>query len=310
VTATRGFVVHESLVAAFLGLVAAVVLLVPACRTSGPVVGSGGPAVAGTGPGEQAVAVVPLGSIVPLTGGRDIPDAASFPAPARMLLQEADRGLRAGDFNTVAEAAQRARQEAGKADTKTRCIADAVEGIANVNRGDPKTGLQELQQGECAINSVPDGVRPEMATLYHRATGYAYAQSGNEAAAEREFDTAAKLSPDKKSLIVNEFCRVTKQQGTTARCATTPTTSATITPRTTTARTPKPTTTTPTKTMPSTTTPTTTMSSTTTPRTTTPTTTTPTTTTPTTTKPAPSKPTASKPTTGKPRQSASTTPAG
>ncbi len=275
-TATRGFVAHEPLVAAFLGLVAAIVLLAPACRAGGPAVGSGGPAVAGTGPGEQAVAVVPLDSIVPLTGGRDIPDAASFPAPARVLLQEADRGLRAGDFNTVVQEAQRARQEAGKADTKTRCIADAVEGIANVNRRDPKAGLQELQRGECAITSVPDEVRPEMATLYHRATGYAYAQSGNEAAAEREFDIAAKLSPDKKGLIVNEFCRVTKQRGTTARCATTPTTSTTVTPRTTTTRTP------------------------TTPRMTTPTTTTPRVTPPTMSKPAPSKPTAGKPTAGKP----------
>jgi hypothetical protein len=114
VTATRGFVAHEPLVAAFLGLVAAVVLLVPACRTSGSAVGSGGPAVASKGPGEEAVAIVPLGSIVPLTGGRDIPDAASFPAPARMLLQEADRGLRAGDFNTVAEEAQRARKGGGQ----------------------------------------------------------------------------------------------------------------------------------------------------------------------------------------------------
>ncbi|MGB8202227.1 MAG: hypothetical protein WCF33_21490, partial [Pseudonocardiaceae bacterium] len=232
-TAIRGFGAHEPLGVAFLGLVAAVVLLVPACRTSGSTVESGGHAVAGRGPGEEAVAVVPLGSIVPLTGGRNIPDAASFPAPARMLLQEADRGLRAGDFNTVAKEAQRARKEAGKADTKTQCIADAVEGIADVNRRDPKAGLQELQRGMCAISSVPEDVRPAMATLYHRATGYAYAQNGNEAAAEREFDIAAELSPDKKRLIVNEFCKVTKQRSAAAQCATTPTpTTPTPTPTT------------------------------------------------------------------------------
>jgi hypothetical protein len=300
VTATRGFVAHEPLAVAFLGLVAAVVLLAPACRTSGPAVESGGPPVASKGPGEQAVAVVPLGSIVPLTGGRDIPDAASFPAPAQVLLQEADRGLRAGDFNTVVQEAQRARQEAGKADTKTRCIADAVEGIANVNRGDPKAGLQELQQGECAINSVPDEVRPEMATLYHRATGYAYAQSGNEAAAEREFDTAAKLSPDKKGLIVNEFCRVTKQRGTTARCATTPTTPTTTMPTTTMPRMTPSTTTKPAPSKPTAGKPTTSK----------PTTSKPTTSKPTTSKPTTSKPTTSKPTTDKPRHSAATTPAG
>ena len=297
-TATRGFVAHEPLVAAFLGLVAAIVLLAPACRAGGPAVGSGGPAVASKGPGEEAVAVVPLDSIVPLTGGRNIPDAASFPAPARMLLQEADRGLRAGDFNTVAEAAQRARKEAGKADTKTRCIADAVEGIADVNRRDPKAGLQELQRGECAISSVPDEVRRAMATLYHRAKGYAYAQSDNKAAAEDEFDIAAKLSPDKKGLIVNEFCRVAKQQGSVARCATTPTTTTPTKPRTTT--------TTPTMPTPTTTTPTKP-----TPTTTTPTKPTPTTTTP--TKPTPTTTTPTKPrttTTSKPRRGASTTPAG
>jgi len=242
VTATRGFAARESLVATLLRLLVAVFLLVSACRTSGPAVGNGGH-------GEAAIVVAPVGSIVPLTGGRDIPDAASFPAPARRLLQEADRGLRAGDFDAVAREAQRVREGAGKEDTKTRCVADAVEGIANVNRRDPKAGLQELQQGECAIRSVPDDVRSEMATLYHRARGYAYVQIGNEAAAKNEFDLASKLSPRQKDLIVNEFCSATVRRG--AGCAATrtttkppPTTTTTKPPPTRTTTKPPPTTTT------------------------------------------------------------------
>jgi hypothetical protein len=291
VTATRGFAAREPLVATLLGLLVAVFLLVSACRTSGPAVGNGGgPSVGSGGHGEEAIAVAPVGSIVPLTGGRDIPDAASFPAPARMLLQEADRGLRAGDFDAVAREAQRVREGAGKEDTKTRCVADAVEGIANVNRRDPKAGLQELQQGECAIRSVPDDVRSEMATLYHRARGYAYAQIGSQAAAKNEFDLASKLSPGEKGLIANEFCSATARRG--AGCAATRTTTKPPPTRTTTKPPPTRTTTKP-------------------PPTTTTTKPPPTTT----TKPVPSKPTPSKPIPSKPRPTkarggASTTPTG
>ena len=208
--------------AARLGLVAAVVLLAAACTTSD----------------ELADPVVPLGTIVPLTGGSDLPD------PARLLLQEADSELRAGDFDAAAEAARRA--SAG-ADPATRCVADAVQGVADVNRGNIQTGLMALQDGECAIEVVPDEVSKEMATLIYRTQAVGSALIGDERAAERFLENALQVDPDMTDVIVAQFCRAVKQPGSFERCAppvstTQPVTSTTGAPPSPSVTSPRPTT--------------------------------------------------------------------
>lgn len=180
--------------AALLGPVVAVVLLVGACAKSD----------------ELTDPVIPLGSIVPLEGGGDFPD------PARVLLQEADRELRAGDFDGAAEAARRASAGAGPA---TKCVADAVQGVADVNRGNVETGLEALQDGECAIKAVPGEVREEMTTLIYRTQAVGSALSGDEAAAEQSLEDALQAAPEMKNAIVAQFCRAVAQYGSFERCA-------------------------------------------------------------------------------------------
>lgn len=225
--------------------VAAVVLLAVACDPE-------------TGADRELTdPVIPLGTIVPLTGGADFPD------PARQLLQRADRDLRAGDFDAVAEAAQRASVEA---DPATRCVADAIQGVADVNRGNIRPGLNALQDGECAINAVPDDVRDVLATLIFNAQAAGYARLGDEDAAERALEKALLGAPeDKKPLIIAQFCQAVGQAQAIERCAppvtTTPPSPSTTSPPPTTSTTPtstQPTTSsppTPTSTQPTTSTP-------------------------------------------------------
>ncbi|MGH3887252.1 MAG: hypothetical protein ACRDSZ_11920 [Pseudonocardiaceae bacterium] len=193
-TATHGVAGRGSLAAALLAPVAAVVLMAAACATSD----------------ELTDPVVPLGTIVPLQGGSDFPD------PARALLQEADRELRAGDFDAAAQAARRASAGAGPA---TKCVADAVQGVADVNRGNVRTGLDALQDGECAINVVPDDVRVEMATLIYRTQAVGSALIGDDSAAERYLENALQSDPDSTDVIVAQFCRAVTQPGSFKRCA-------------------------------------------------------------------------------------------
>jgi hypothetical protein len=192
-------------IAALLGPVAAVVLLVAACTTSDE---------------ELADPVVPLGTIVPLTGGGALPD------PARVLLQEADRELRAGDFDAAAETARRI---GAGADPATRCVADAVQGVAEVNRGNIETGLTALQDGECAIEVVPDDVRKEMATLVYRTEAVGSALTGDEDAAERFLENALQMNPDMADVIIDQFCQAVKQAGSFERCASPVTTTQPVT---------------------------------------------------------------------------------
>ncbi len=208
--------------AALLGPVAAVALLTAACPTSDD-------AGRGANPGaevgqELSSPVIPLGTIVPLTGGGDFPD------PARALLQEADRELRAGNFDAAAETARRA--SAG-ADPATRCVAEAVQGVAEVNRGNIGTGLQALQDGECAIEVVPDDVRDEMATLIFNTQAAGYGVSGNEDAAELSLQRALLAAPEgQRSAILAQFCRAVGQSRAIERCAPPVTTTRPVTPTT------------------------------------------------------------------------------
>src|SRR4051794_41902754 len=55
-------------------------------------------------PDSQEIAVVPATSLVPLAGGAYVPD------PARVLLVEADRRLRAGDYEGAIVAANEAEE--------------------------------------------------------------------------------------------------------------------------------------------------------------------------------------------------------
>jgi hypothetical protein len=224
---------QKRLAAGLIGPVAAVTLLAAKCGTDD----------------ESASIVVPIGSIVPLSGGSRLPD------PAQVLLREANRDLKKGDFDAAAAAAQRAREEVNSAPLPppapgadadavrrarkqaietTTCIANAVEGVADVNRMRIEPGLQELQEGECAIDAVPSSVQLEMGTLIYRAQIVGYSRTGNEAAAERSFDHALQLAPERSGAITREFCQATQTRGRTDRCGraedtTTPTTAPTST---------------------------------------------------------------------------------
>ncbi|MGH3971929.1 MAG: hypothetical protein ACRDS9_01170 [Pseudonocardiaceae bacterium] len=207
--------------AALLGPVAAIALLTAACPTSNNA-GQANPGAEGSQ--ELASPVIPLGTIVPLTGGSDFPD------PARALLRDANRELRTGDFDAAAETARRA---GAGADPATRCVADAIQGVAEVNRGNIGTGLQALQDGECAIEVVPDDVRNEMATLIFNTQAAGYVVSGDEDAAEFSLEQALRAAPEgQESAIVAQFCQAVGSFRAIERCASPATTDGPRTPAT------------------------------------------------------------------------------
>jgi hypothetical protein len=96
-----------------------------------------------------------------------------------------NRDLKKGDFDAAAEAAQRAREEVNSAPLPPPAPGADAEaarprsqasdrdddmyrqrggGVADVNRVRIEPGLQELQEGECAIVAVPRSVQLEMGT--------------------------------------------------------------------------------------------------------------------------------------------------
>ncbi len=193
---------REPYVAVLLRLVFVIFLLVTSCK-QGEESGN-----------RPAVQVVPLGTIVPLNGGADIPDAS------RVFLSEANRDLQARNFDAAAKAARRAG-EGGNVTTK--CVADAVQGIADVNRGNIEVGLQALKQGTCAIPVVPSDVRKELATTIYRAEAVGLAMSGDGAAAERAAGQAISFSPERTASIFSELCQAAKHPDAIARCVVTTT---------------------------------------------------------------------------------------
>jgi tetratricopeptide (TPR) repeat protein len=221
VIADRGVAAQEWLGAVILQLVVVVLLLVAACGQ-------------GNEPANQSVSgvrVVPLSAIVPLNGGADIPDAS------HVLLREADSNLRAGNFDAAARAAHRARE--GATTGTTKCLADAIGGIADYNRGRRDTALQEVQQGECAIGALPPAERKELGTTLNTALYFLLASKNDNAGAASAAKTAVEFSPERKDLISAELCQATKQPDAIALCAGTTTEPTTTTTPTTT----KPTTT-------------------------------------------------------------------
>jgi hypothetical protein len=189
--------VRKPLAVALLGPAATVLLLAPTCGTRDESV-------------DRSSVVVPIGSIVPLSGGSHLPD------PAQVLLRKADHDLKTGNFDAAARAAESAREGA---DPATKCIADAIQGVADINRKNTEAGLQELQRGECAINVVPDDVRVVMATLIENAKFVGYMRYGDEAAANRALENALRADPNRADVIVKEFCRTVKEPGSIKRCA-------------------------------------------------------------------------------------------
>ncbi|MGH3832266.1 MAG: hypothetical protein ACRDRS_17770 [Pseudonocardiaceae bacterium] len=209
VVAIRGGAARKRLAAALLGPLTTVALLAATCGKNGESVDTVAP----------AGSIAPLGPIVPLNGGSSLPD------PALVLLSHASQDLRTGNFDAAAQAAQQARQEAPQAvGGATRCIADAVEGVADVNRNNIGPGLQSLQRGECAIKVVPDDVRMELATLIYRAQIVGYARAGDDAAAESSLHNALMVAPGRADLFVTELCQAARKPSAIAQCATPPVT--------------------------------------------------------------------------------------
>lgn len=204
VGAIREVPARKRLTAALLGPITAVALLAATCGKSDEPVGTGGP----------VETIAPFGSIVPLNGGSSLPD------PALLLLRKANQDLKSGNFDAAAQAAQQARREARPgAEGSTKYIADAVEGVADINRNKIGTGLQLLQQGENAIKVVPDDIRVEMATLIYRAQVVGYARVGENAAAERSLNKALAVAPAPEAdVIVKDLCRAAKEPNSIARC--------------------------------------------------------------------------------------------
>ncbi|MGH3854825.1 MAG: hypothetical protein ACRDR6_15285 [Pseudonocardiaceae bacterium] len=212
-----GVPARKRLAAALLGPLSAVALLAATCGNNGEPVGS----------------VTPFGSIAPPDGGRSLPD------PARVLLTNANQDLMTGNFAAAAQAAQRARQEAGQGlhqqarqrapegapqepGEVTGCIADAVEGVADVNLNKTTVGLQLLKRGECAINAVPKDGRMELATLIYRAQAVGYARVGDDAAAEHSLNRALALAPGRANVITKELCQAARKPNSITRCVTAP----------------------------------------------------------------------------------------
>lgn len=164
------------------------------------------------GRGEVQVVVVPVGDIIPVDGGSDIPQEAAA------LINDCEDRLHEGSFSELATDMERIAEETD--DPVVEAAALLCGGIAGIDQGEFEEGLDDLDAAENELDRFPPEIRRPLAVLLYRGQTVGNASIGNDEAAQESLDDLVAVAPDAGDEALDELCRAAPES---ASCAAAPT---------------------------------------------------------------------------------------
>jgi hypothetical protein len=205
-------------------VLAAGVALVGGCGggqdTSGPLPASPGPA---------RPAVKPVGNIVPLKGGADVPEPTL--AVCRKCQRELERGRNAtlaASMDRVASEAEATGEAGPESSTKqssTKAVALLCSGVAKTNLGRYHEAIKSLEAADKVRQDLPSDVRPQLLELLYHAQLISYIAVGDHEKVEEVLAKLLEVGRD-PAAYTRQACAVASAPASIPECAgATPTTS-------------------------------------------------------------------------------------
>lgn len=152
--------------------------------------------------------VKPEGSLVASPGGPPIPGAA------RLVLEECDRGLRAGENEALARSMDNAAKQAAPG---TIAVSKVCSGVAKINAGRVSEGLMDLHAAEQMKEQLPNSVRRPLEEMMYSAQVVGNAAVGDEAGVRRAIAKLSQVDPKQAEQYV-EKCEALKPTGSRLPC--------------------------------------------------------------------------------------------